>query len=235
MVVGHTDNRQIAKRDTREHYPDNWYLEHGPGLARGRVLAASGLARRPGGRGRLWPSRTDRQQHDSGQPAAQSPGRDLSFSAPKRRSSAGPKPPPASTADAAARQSPFRVMIAVCLPGRRNSRRSCQRYRPSFSGRRSNGRPSPIGPIIRRVSGSPGLEPTRFAGLFTTLFRGGYNRGSLSDDRDSRRWPPPLKPSSSNSPIRASLPPASSKTSSRPRPIPRLPKNSFRHSSKART
>lgn len=43
MVVGHTDNRQVAKRDTREHYPDNWYLSTARALHVAEYLQHQGL------------------------------------------------------------------------------------------------------------------------------------------------------------------------------------------------
>jgi chemotaxis protein MotB len=43
MVVGHTDNRQVAKRDTRERYPDNWYLSTARALHVAEYLQRQGL------------------------------------------------------------------------------------------------------------------------------------------------------------------------------------------------
>ncbi|HEX3657087.1 MAG TPA: OmpA family protein [Pirellulales bacterium] len=43
MVVGHTDNRQVAKRDTRERYPDNWYLSTARALHVAEYLQHQGL------------------------------------------------------------------------------------------------------------------------------------------------------------------------------------------------
>ena len=30
MVVGHTDSRTVGKRNTRDHYPDNWHFWRAP-------------------------------------------------------------------------------------------------------------------------------------------------------------------------------------------------------------
>ena len=43
MVVGHTDNRKIAKRQTRERYPDNWHLASARALAVAEYLQAAGV------------------------------------------------------------------------------------------------------------------------------------------------------------------------------------------------
>jgi chemotaxis protein MotB len=43
MVVGHTDNRKIAKRQTRERYPDNWHLASARALAVAEHLQAAGV------------------------------------------------------------------------------------------------------------------------------------------------------------------------------------------------
>lgn len=43
MVVGHTDNRRIAKRETREHYPDNWHLASARALAVAEYLQSRGV------------------------------------------------------------------------------------------------------------------------------------------------------------------------------------------------
>ncbi|HEX4148081.1 MAG TPA: OmpA family protein [Pirellulales bacterium] len=43
MVVGHTDNRQIAKHDTRDRYPDNWYLSTARALHVAEYLQHQGL------------------------------------------------------------------------------------------------------------------------------------------------------------------------------------------------
>lgn len=43
MVVGHTDNRQVAKRDTRERYPDNWHLSTARALHVAEFLQHQGL------------------------------------------------------------------------------------------------------------------------------------------------------------------------------------------------
>lgn len=43
MVVGHTDDRQVAQHDTREHYPDNWYLSTARALRVAEYLQRQGL------------------------------------------------------------------------------------------------------------------------------------------------------------------------------------------------
>jgi chemotaxis protein MotB len=43
MVVGHTDNRRIAKRETREQYPDNWHLASARALAVAEYLQRQGV------------------------------------------------------------------------------------------------------------------------------------------------------------------------------------------------
>ncbi len=43
MVVGHTDNRQVAKRPTRERYPDNWHLSTARALAVADHLLREGV------------------------------------------------------------------------------------------------------------------------------------------------------------------------------------------------
>lgn len=43
MVVGHTDNRRIAKRETRERYPDNWHLASARALAVAEYLQGRGV------------------------------------------------------------------------------------------------------------------------------------------------------------------------------------------------
>lgn len=43
MVVGHTDNRRIAKRETREHFPDNWHLASARALAVAEYLQSRGV------------------------------------------------------------------------------------------------------------------------------------------------------------------------------------------------
>jgi chemotaxis protein MotB len=43
MVVGHTDNRRIAKRETRERYPDNWHLASARALAVAEYLQSRGV------------------------------------------------------------------------------------------------------------------------------------------------------------------------------------------------
>lgn len=43
MVVGHTDNRRIAKRETRERYPDNWHLASARALAVAEYLQSQGV------------------------------------------------------------------------------------------------------------------------------------------------------------------------------------------------
>ena len=43
MVVGHTDNRQVAKRPTRERYPDNWHLSTARALAVADYLLKEGV------------------------------------------------------------------------------------------------------------------------------------------------------------------------------------------------
>ena len=43
MVVGHTDNRRIAKRDTRERFPDNWHLASARALAVAEYLQDRGV------------------------------------------------------------------------------------------------------------------------------------------------------------------------------------------------
>jgi chemotaxis protein MotB len=43
MVVGHTDNRPVAKRDTRDRFPDNWHLSAARALAVADYLQRSGL------------------------------------------------------------------------------------------------------------------------------------------------------------------------------------------------
>lgn len=44
MIVGHTDSRQIAKRPTREKYPDNWHLSTARALAVADYLKQAGVA-----------------------------------------------------------------------------------------------------------------------------------------------------------------------------------------------
>jgi chemotaxis protein MotB len=43
MVVGHTDNRQVAKRPTRERYPDNWHLSTARAFAVADHLLSAGV------------------------------------------------------------------------------------------------------------------------------------------------------------------------------------------------
>jgi chemotaxis protein MotB len=43
MVVGHTDNRRIGKRETRERYPDNWHLASARALAVAEYLQGRGV------------------------------------------------------------------------------------------------------------------------------------------------------------------------------------------------
>lgn len=43
MVAGHTDSRLVAKKPTRELYPDNWYLSAGRALAVADFLRESGV------------------------------------------------------------------------------------------------------------------------------------------------------------------------------------------------
>jgi chemotaxis protein MotB len=43
MIVGHTDSRQIAKRPTREKYPDNWHLSAARALAVADYLRHRGV------------------------------------------------------------------------------------------------------------------------------------------------------------------------------------------------
>jgi chemotaxis protein MotB len=43
MVVGHTDNRTVAKPDTRERYPDNWHLSAARALSVADYLQRAGL------------------------------------------------------------------------------------------------------------------------------------------------------------------------------------------------
>ncbi|HEV3343117.1 MAG TPA: OmpA family protein [Pirellulales bacterium] len=43
MVVGHTDNRRIGKRETRERYPDNWHLASARALAVAEYLQERGV------------------------------------------------------------------------------------------------------------------------------------------------------------------------------------------------
>lgn len=43
MVVGHTDNRAVAKKPTRERYPDNWHLSTARALAVADYLRDRGL------------------------------------------------------------------------------------------------------------------------------------------------------------------------------------------------
>ncbi|HEX4132077.1 MAG TPA: OmpA family protein [Pirellulales bacterium] len=43
MVVGHTDNRQIAHRETRERFPDNWHLSAARALNVADYLQKRGL------------------------------------------------------------------------------------------------------------------------------------------------------------------------------------------------
>lgn len=43
MVVGHTDNRRIAKRETRERYADNWHLASARALAVAEYLQSRGV------------------------------------------------------------------------------------------------------------------------------------------------------------------------------------------------
>jgi chemotaxis protein MotB len=43
MVVGHTDSRQIAKRPTRDKYPDNWHLSAARALAVADYLRNKGV------------------------------------------------------------------------------------------------------------------------------------------------------------------------------------------------
>lgn len=43
MVVGHTDSRRIAKRETRERFPDNWHLASARALAVAEYLQGRGV------------------------------------------------------------------------------------------------------------------------------------------------------------------------------------------------
>lgn len=43
MVVGHTDNRRIIKRETRQKYPDNWHLSTARALAVVEYLQSKGV------------------------------------------------------------------------------------------------------------------------------------------------------------------------------------------------
>lgn len=43
MVVGHTDNRHVAKSETRSRYPDNWHLSTARALAVADYLQKAGL------------------------------------------------------------------------------------------------------------------------------------------------------------------------------------------------
>ena len=43
MVVGHTDDRRVAKRETRETYPDNWHLSAHRALAVAEYLSQAGV------------------------------------------------------------------------------------------------------------------------------------------------------------------------------------------------
>lgn len=43
MVVGHTDNRRIARQTTRERYPDNWHLASARALAVAEYLQGRGV------------------------------------------------------------------------------------------------------------------------------------------------------------------------------------------------
>lgn len=43
MVVGHTDNRRISKRETRERFPDNWHLASARALAVAEYLQGRGV------------------------------------------------------------------------------------------------------------------------------------------------------------------------------------------------
>lgn len=43
MVVGHTDNRRVIKRETRQRYPDNWHLSTARALAVAEYLQSKGV------------------------------------------------------------------------------------------------------------------------------------------------------------------------------------------------
>ena len=43
MIVGHTDSRQIARRPTRNKYPDNWHLSSARALAVADYLRHKGV------------------------------------------------------------------------------------------------------------------------------------------------------------------------------------------------
>ncbi len=43
MVVGHTDNRRVIKRETRQKYPDNWHLSTARALAVAEYLQSKGV------------------------------------------------------------------------------------------------------------------------------------------------------------------------------------------------
>jgi chemotaxis protein MotB len=43
MVVGHTDNRTVARRETRERFPDNWHLSTARALAVADFLQQAGV------------------------------------------------------------------------------------------------------------------------------------------------------------------------------------------------
>lgn len=43
MVVGHTDNRAVARRETRERFPDNWHLSTARALAVADFLQQAGV------------------------------------------------------------------------------------------------------------------------------------------------------------------------------------------------
>lgn len=43
MVVGHTDNRRIIKRETKRRYPDNWHLSTARALAVAEYLQSKGV------------------------------------------------------------------------------------------------------------------------------------------------------------------------------------------------
>lgn len=43
MVAGHTDNRRVARRETRERYPDNWHLSAARALAVADHLQRAGV------------------------------------------------------------------------------------------------------------------------------------------------------------------------------------------------
>ena len=43
MVVGHTDNRRVIKRETKQRYPDNWHLSTARALAVAEYLQSKGV------------------------------------------------------------------------------------------------------------------------------------------------------------------------------------------------